>query len=87
MDAPACLALGPPCSRLHARSPLWSPQLFVTPRKPGLGARVQAARSRFLSADGDLMTYLEVLTQYLLVPEDKRYQWCRDHFINVRHAH
>jgi hypothetical protein len=39
---------------------------------------------RFTSSEGDLMTLLEVVSQYAQVPPKRKAEWCRDNFLNAK---
>jgi ATP-dependent RNA helicase DHX8/PRP22 len=62
-----------------------SPHDFLHSKtKVDLVHKQEAARRRFATPDGDLMMLLDILTQFGGLPENRREQWCKENFVNVR---
>lgn len=45
-----------------------------------------STKAKFIHPEGDQLTLLAVLQQYLAVERRRRAEWCSDNFINIRWA-
>lgn len=77
-----------PCSSEMASlvAALSAEQIFVDiSRLPAnLATKASAVRKQFMNQDGDLMGYLDIVTNYLKQKETTRYNWARERFLNTR---